>query len=101
MTAFIDIFVSLSAIFLVSAAWLILHYYANQVIDNPDGIAKTTEIYADTMEIGLQFHRDKAQTARCWTNSCSFSKLCLETAAMLAQNKSIHKLQNNFFGMMP
>jgi nitrogen fixation protein NifU and related proteins len=92
--SFIDLFLPLLAIFLVAVAWFILHYYANPVIENPDGIAKVTGNCGDTMEIGLRFQEDRVLKTHCWTNGCSVSKSCIETAAMLAKNKTVFELRN-------
>jgi nitrogen fixation protein NifU and related proteins len=82
------------ALLFVAVVWFVLHYYANPVIDNPDGIAKITGNCGDAMEISLKFLEDKVQLANCWTNGCSFSKLCVETAAMLARDKTAGELQD-------
>ncbi len=83
-----------SALLLVALVWFILYYYANPPIDKPDGIAKVTGNCGDTMEIGLQFTGDKVQNAHHWTNGCSVSKSCIETAALLARNKTAAELMN-------
>jgi NifU-like protein involved in Fe-S cluster formation len=93
MMPFTDLLLPVCAILLVAAAWFIMHYYANPVIENPDGIAKVTGNCGDTMEIGLQFQEDRVQKTHCWTNGCSVSKSCIETAAMLARNKTAIELQ--------
>jgi nitrogen fixation protein NifU and related proteins len=92
MTLF-HFFIPFCAILFVAVVWFILHYYANPVIDNPDGISKITGNCGDTMEISLKFFEGRVQLANCWTNGCSLSKSCVETAAMLAQNKTAGELQ--------
>jgi nitrogen fixation protein NifU and related proteins len=89
---FIHFSLPILAILLVAAAWFILHYYANPVIEHPDGIAKVTGNCGDTMEIALQFNEGRVAGTHCWTNGCSVSKSCVEAAAMLARNKTALEL---------
>ena len=78
----------------VGLTWFFLYYFGNPVLDNPDGIAKVVGNCGDTMEIGLQIRDGRVHATHHWTNGCSFSKHCVETAAKLAQSKSISELRN-------
>ncbi len=86
-------FLVFAVIFVVGLAWFFIYYYGNPVIEEPDGIARVTGNCGDTMEIGLKFHGDRVQKTHHWTNGCSFSKHCVETAARLADNKTVAELQ--------
>jgi NifU-like protein involved in Fe-S cluster formation len=94
---FIMSFLSIGAAFLVllvvATTWFFIYYFANPVIDDPDGIAKVVGNCGDTMEIGLKFSDGRVSETHYWTNGCSFSKHCVEAAAILAKNKSIEELE--------
>lgn len=81
------------ALFVVALTWFFMYYYANPVLDSPDGVAKVVGNCGDTMEIGLKFKDDHVTATHCWTNGCSFSKHCVEAAVALAQNKSVDELK--------
>ncbi len=89
-----SIFVAFLVLFVVGLTWFITYYFANPVLENPDGIAKVAGSCGDTMEIGLQFKDGRVEATHHWTNGCSFSKRCVEAAAQLADKKSIKELQN-------
>lgn len=88
---------SIGAAFLVLLAvvitWFFVYYYANPVLDSPDGLAKVVGNCGDTMEIGLQFKDGHVVATQSWTNGCSFSKHCVEAAVAIAQNKSVEELK--------
>ena len=86
-------FLAFIVLFVIGLAWFFIYYYANPVIDKPDGIARVTGNCGDTMEIGLKFQGDRVQDTHHWTNGCSFSKHCVETAARLARDKTVEELQ--------
>lgn len=90
-------FLSIGAAFLVllsvALTWFFIYYFANPVLDSPDGVAKVVGNCGDTMEIGLQFANGHVTATHSWTNGCSFSKHCVEAAAALAKNKSIEELK--------
>jgi nitrogen fixation NifU-like protein len=65
----------------------------NKPLENPDGYAKVTGNCGDTMEIALKFKDGKVVKSSAWTNGCSFSKSSVETAAMLARNRSIDEVE--------
>ncbi len=80
-------------IFSVGAVWFLLHYYGNPVIEEPEGIAKVAGNCGDTMEIGLKIDDNIVTSAHSWTDGCSYSKLCVEAATMLARDKSITEVK--------
>jgi NifU-like protein involved in Fe-S cluster formation len=45
------------------------------------------------MEIGLKFKDGRVDNTHFWTNGCSFSKHCVETAANLARAKNLQELK--------
>jgi len=77
----------------VGLLWFIIYYYANPVLDDPDGIAKIVGNCGDTMEIGLKLEDGKVVATHYWTNGCSFSKNCVAAAATLAKYKTIPELR--------
>jgi nitrogen fixation NifU-like protein len=77
----------------VGLTWFFLYYFGNPVLENPDGIAKVVGNCGDTMEIGLKFRDGRVENTHHWTNGCSFSKHCVETAANLARAKTIAELK--------
>jgi len=91
--SFFSIFVAFLVLMVVGAAWFLMYYFGNPVIDKPDGIAKVVGNCGDTMEIALKFNNGKVENSHYWTNGCSFSKICVQAAANLAHNKSIDELQ--------
>ncbi len=80
-------------LFGVGLTWFVIYYFGNPVLENPDGIAKVVGNCGDTMEIGLKFSNGRVKETHHWTNGCSFSKHCVETAANLARAKSIEELK--------
>lgn len=88
-----SLFVACLLIFSVGAVWFLLHYYGNPVIENPEGIAKVAGNCGDTMEIGLKIDDNIVTSAHSWTDGCSYSKLCVEAATMLARDKSITEVK--------
>lgn len=74
--------------------WFFMYYFGNPVLENPDGIAKVVGNCGDTMEIGLKFKDGRVEKTHYWTNGCSFSKHCVETAATLAHNKTVAELKS-------
>jgi len=87
------IFMAFVVLLVVGLTWFFVYYFANPVLENPDGIAKVVGNCGDTMEIGLQFKDGRVAATHFWTNGCSFSKHCVETAANLAQTKTIAELR--------
>ncbi len=87
------IFTAFLVLLAVGLIWFLIHYFGNPVLENPDGIAKVVGNCGDTMEIGLKFCNGRVKDTHHWTNGCSFSKHCVETAARLARTKSIEELK--------
>lgn len=89
-----SVIVAFLVLLVVALTWFITYYFANPVLENPDGIAKVVGSCGDTMEIGLKFNNGKVEATHHWTNGCSFSKRCVEAAAKIAENKSLPELKN-------
>ncbi len=87
------IFMAFLVVSVIGLTWVFIYYFANSVVDNPDGIAKVVGNCGDTMEIGLQIKDGRVTATHFWTNGCSFSKHCGEAAANLARTKTIAELQ--------
>ncbi len=85
--------VALALILAVGVVWFLLHYYGSPVIENPQGSAKVAGNCGDTMEIGLQIEDNIVTSAHSWTDGCTFSKLCVEAAVMLARDKHIDEVK--------
>ncbi len=89
----VNLLVAIGLMVAVGAVWFLLYYYGNPVVENPQGIAKVSGNCGDTMEIGLQIRDDVVTSTHGWTDGCSFSKLCVEAAAMLARDKKIDEVK--------
>jgi len=84
-----SIIVAFLALFAVGLLWFIVYYFGNPVLDDPDGIARVEGNCGDTMEIGLKIRDGQVIGTHYWTNGCSYSKQCVETAAMLVKGQDI------------
>jgi NifU-like protein involved in Fe-S cluster formation len=89
----LHILLAFVVLFLLALCWFGFHYLTNKQIEAPDGSARITGNCGDTMEIALQFKDGRVCNTSTWTNGCSFSKSCLEAAAMLARNREIDELR--------
>ncbi len=87
------IFMAFVVLFVVGLTWFVVYYFANPVLENPDGIAKVVGNCGDTMEIGFTIKDGRVAATHYWTNGCSFSKLCVEGAANLARQKTLAELR--------
>ncbi|MGB3211343.1 MAG: iron-sulfur cluster assembly scaffold protein [Desulforhopalus sp.] len=87
------IFSAFLVLLVVGLTWFFIYYFGNPVLDNPDGIAQVVGNCGDTMEIGLKIRDGRVEKTHHWTNGCSFSKHCVETAAKLAQTKTLAELR--------
>jgi len=87
--SFFSIVVAFLVLLVVGLLWFIVYYFNNPVIENPDGIARVEGNCGDTMEIGLKIEDGKVVASHFWTNGCSFSKQCVETAAMLVKGREL------------
>ena len=67
--------------------WWALSYLFNPEIKDPDGFARVTGNCGDTMEIGFKFENDRVTSAYHWTDGCSTSAQCIESAARLIIDK--------------
>ena len=85
--------IAILLILAVGLVWFLLHYYGNPVIESPEGVAKVSGNCGDTMEIGLRVEDDVVTSTHCWTDGCTYSKLCVEAAAMLARDKTIDEVK--------
>ncbi len=92
MTIF-SAFLAFVVLLSIALLWFLIYYFANPVLDNPDGLAKVVGNCGDTMEIGLIFNDNRVSQTHHWTNGCSFSKHCVETAVKLSRNKTVEELQ--------
>ena len=79
-------------LFFVSG-WYLLSYLFSPRIDEPDGFAKVTGNCGDTMEIGFKVEKGKIVETHHWTDGCSISGQCVETAARLAADKEPEELR--------
>ena len=77
---------------LFAGSWYVLSYLMTPHMANPDGYAKVTGSCGDTMEIGLKIEEGVVVRTHCWTDGCSLSRQCLESAARLAQNQRLDDL---------
>lgn len=91
--SFLTIGAAFLVLLVVALTWFFVYYYANPVLDSPDGLAKVVGNCGDTMEIGLKFKDGHVTATHSWTNGCSFSKHCVEAAVSIAQNKSVEELK--------
>jgi NifU-like protein involved in Fe-S cluster formation len=77
----------------IALVWFGIHFYLTSFMENPDGIAKVTGSCGDTMEIALKFNGSRVEDTHSWTDGCAISKMCLETAVMLARGKTLPELR--------
>jgi NifU-like protein involved in Fe-S cluster formation len=89
----VNLVIAIALMVAVGAVWFLLHYYGNPVVENPQGLAKVSGNCGDTMEIGLQIRDNIVTATHGWTDGCSYSKLCVEAAAMLARDKHIGEVK--------
>lgn len=93
--------VAFIALLVVGSLWFLLYYYGNPVLKDPDGMARVEGNCGDTMEIGLKVQDGKVVGTHFWTNGCSYSKQCVETAVLLARGKRVDQLfQINMVSIM-
>jgi nitrogen fixation protein NifU and related proteins len=77
----------------IGFAWFGIHYLLNRPIDAPDGEARVTGNCGDTMELAFKMKGERVRQSRFWTNGCSYSRLCVEAAAMLARDRTLPELR--------
>ena len=90
----INIGVGILVLISVVLIWFLIYYFGNPVIADPDGVARIEGNCGDTMEIGLKITDGQVVDTHYWTNGCSYSKNCVQTAATLARNKPINEVRN-------
>ena len=88
-----NLIIAFLLIFGVAVVWFLLHYYGNPVIENPEGVAKVSGNCGDTMEIGLRVEDNVVTSTHSWTDGCSYSKICVEAAAILARDRTIGEVK--------
>lgn len=88
-----NLVIAFGLIFGVGLVWFLLHYYGNPVIEDPQGLARVAGNCGDTMEIGLRIQDNVVASAHSWTDGCTYSKLCVEAAVMLARDKNIAEIK--------
>ncbi|QTA87494.1 Iron-sulfur cluster assembly protein domain-containing protein [Desulfonema magnum] len=74
--------------FVVVGIWFAVYYWLNPRLDNPDAKACITGSCGDTMEIRLQFEKNKVVKTSHWTSGCAYSFNCVLAAADIAKGKS-------------
>lgn len=84
LTSFITAF---GVLFAVVFLWMIVYYWLNPQVDNPDGRACITGTCGDTMEIRLKFSADRVVETSQWTDGCAHSLNCVCAASGLAMGK--------------
>ncbi len=84
----------LFVLFFFVIAWFGLSYVLSPRMNNPDAIARLTGNCGDTMEIGLLISGGKVMKTHYWTDGCTMSRTCIESAARLAGGKQLKKLRN-------
>lgn len=75
------------------AVWYLFSYLLSPRMDEPDGFAKITGNCGDTMEIGFKIENGQVAETHHWTDGCSVSGQCVDTAARLAMEKKPHELK--------
>lgn len=96
-----SIVIAFLVLLVVGLLWFIVYYFGNPVLDDPDGVARVEGNCGDTMEIGLKILDGQVVGTHYWTNGCSFSKQCVETAASLAKGKNLAEVkQINMISIM-
>ena len=93
MESFTSILIATGVLLVFVAIWYGATVLLTPHMDNPDGYAKVTGNCGDTMEIGLKLKDGIVDNTHSWTDGCSMSKLCVESAVRLARNKDISSLQ--------
>ncbi len=76
------------------AGWYGLSYLLTPDMDDPDGYARVTGTCGDTMEIGIKVEHGRVVKTHCWTDGCSMSRQCVESAVRLAFDKNIKDIRS-------
>ncbi len=67
--------------------WFFFSYLLKSEMEAPDGYARVTGNCGDTMEIGFKVDDGMITETHHWSNGCSISSQCIESAARLVLNK--------------
>jgi nitrogen fixation protein NifU and related proteins len=88
---------SITALFVVLfffvLSWYGLSYLLSPRMENADALARVTGNCGDTMEIGLRMKDGCVAKTHHWTDGCTMSRHCVESAARLAHGKSAAELK--------
>jgi nitrogen fixation NifU-like protein len=88
-----SIAIAVAVLTVVVFFWFGMHYYFHPRMENPDARAVITGPCGDTMEIALKFMEARVAETHYWTNGCSISRMCVETAGELAKGKTVSELK--------
>lgn len=91
--SFESIVALLVILFFFIGGWYGLSYIMSPRLTDPDGMAKVTGNCGDTMEIGFRLQSGKVAQTHFWTDGCSMSRSCIESAARLAYGKTPDQLK--------
>jgi len=69
------------------AGWFLFSYLLSPSMEEPDGYARITGNCGDTMEIGFKVDQGRVVETHHWTDGCSVSAQCVESAARLMLDK--------------
>ena len=82
---------SLVLLFFVGG-WFFFSCLLKSDMEDPDGYARVTGNCGDTMEIAFKVDDGTVTETHHWSNGCSISSQCLESAARLVLNKKTHDI---------
>jgi len=68
--------------------WVLFSYLLSGEMNEPDGYARVTGNCGDTMEISFKVDGGKIIETHHWSNGCSISAQCIESAARLVLDKN-------------
>ena len=69
--------------------WVFFSCLFNSEMKNPDGYARVTGNCGDTMELSLKVENGRVTETHHWSNGCSISCQCIESAARLVLDKTL------------
>ncbi|PID45069.1 MAG: iron-sulfur cluster assembly scaffold protein [Proteobacteria bacterium] len=75
------------------SVWYLFNYFFGPRMDDPDGYARVAGNCGDTMEIGFKVEQGRITRTHHWTDGCSVSGQCVESAARLALDKKPEELE--------
>lgn len=68
--------------------WVLFSYLLNSEMKDPDGYARVTGNCGDTMELSFKVEDGVVVETHHWSNGCSISSQCIESAARIVLNKT-------------